>query len=104
MKPGRYAHKMMYAAGASGTVTLEPGDRIVEITVQASLATGTVAIFGGTAIPVVGAAAPDTKLLHLGPHPDASRFEATAAAKTVVFVNTVSYMVAFMRLRPVAPV
>ncbi len=104
MKPGRYARAMMYAAGASGTVTLEPGDRIVEINAQASLATGTVAVFGGTAIPVVGAVAPDTKMMHLGPYPDASRFEATAAAKTVVFTDTVSYLVAFMRLRPVAPV
>jgi hypothetical protein len=36
--------------------------------------------------------------------PDASRFEATAAAKTITFTNMKSYMVSFMRLRPVAPV
>lgn len=95
---------MLYAAGASGTVTLEVGDRIVEITAQSSLTTGTITIFGGTAVPVVGAAAPDTKLAKLGPYVDESRFEATAAAKTIVFTDTVSYFVAFMRLRPVVPV
>ena len=104
MRPSRYARRLTYVAGTAGTVTLEVGDRIVEINAQAALATGSVAIFGGTAIPVVGAVAPDAKMFHLGVYPDDARFEATAAAKTIVFTDTVSYFVAISRLRPAAPV
>jgi len=108
MRPSRYAGSLMYSAGVSGTLTLEPGDRIVEITAQTEVAAnGTVEIFGGPPIAVIGAAAPDTKLIHLGPYPDDARFEASdpgAGFCDIIFLNTVAYSVAFMRLRPVAPV
>lgn len=94
-----YEGSLRYAAGASGTVTLQAGDRIVAIRAQSSLATGTVAIFGGTAIPVVGAVAPDTKTLDLNFPNHEAQHQATESAKTVVFTDTVSYYVAYRRYR-----
>ena len=94
----------MYEAGTSGTVTLEVGDRIVSIHTESHAATGTFVVFGGDPVIVDGAAGAGQHETFSQVWPDDARFEATAAAKTVVFTDTVSYMVCFLRLRPVAPV
>ncbi len=84
-----------YAAGASGTVTLPVGAELLEVTAQSAAAGGTVTIFGGTAIPVVGAAAAGQSVgLRLGfAHKQAV---ATTGALTIVFASTVSYFVQYL--------
>ncbi len=94
-----------YQAGTSGTVTVPAGCVVTCIRAQSSLAGGTVAIFGGTAIPLVGAAAPDTKSLDLvfSPIQDPSRPNdviaplSTVGATDIVFTSTVSYFVGYVR-------
>ena len=104
MKPGRYARKMMYEAGVDGTVTLEVGDRIVSIHVESHAATGAFTVFGGDSVKVDGAAGAGQHETFSQVWPEEARFEANAATKTVVFTDTTSYMLCFLRLRPVAPV
>jgi hypothetical protein len=94
-----------YQAGTAGTVTVPAGCVITHVRAQSSLANGTVAIFGGTAIPIVGAAAPDTKGIDLVfPSPSdpgrPDRFvapQSVAGATDIVFTNTVSYFVGYFR-------
>jgi hypothetical protein len=93
-----------YQAGTAGTVVVPAGCVLTHVVAQSSLATGTVAIFGGTAIPVVGAAAPDTKTLHLSfpsaKDPDRDGYVAPQSADgatNIVFVDTVSYFVGYFR-------
>ena len=80
--------KQLYAAGASGTVTLPEG-AIITLIRSHSTAGGTCTIFGGDSIPIVA-----TFDLHLPKmHPYCV---ATAAAKTVVFATTNSYYVEYI--------
>jgi len=104
MKPGRYTRKMMYVAGAAGTETFEVGDRIVSIHIESHAATGAFVVFGGDTVIVDGAAGAGQHETFSQVWPDDARFEATAAAKTIVFTDTAAYMVCFLRLRPVVPV
>jgi len=104
MKPGRYARKLMYVAGAAGTETFEVGDRIVSINAESHAATGAFVVFGGDSVVVDGAAGAGQHETFSQSWPEDARFEATAAAKTIVFTDTTSYMVCFLRLRPAVPV
>lgn len=82
------------AAGTSGTVTLPAGAVLLGIRADSQSAAGTVAIFGGTAIPIVGnaPAGANTVLDLKFPHRLARAY---AGALTIVFVNTVSYFVEY---------
>ena len=104
MKPGRYTRKMMYVAGAAGAETFEVGDRIVSIHAESHAATGAFAVFSGDSVVVDGAAGAGQHQTFSQVWPDDARFEATAAAKTIVFTDTTAYIVCFLRLRPAAPV
>jgi hypothetical protein len=83
-----------YAAGTSGTVTLPAGSILLSIRCESHSATGTVAIFGGTAIPVDGATGGAAHIIgqwYFG-HGNA----AASGTYTVVFVNTASYFVEYL--------
>lgn len=87
----------LQAAGASGTVTLPAGARLLAVRAESQSATGTCAIFGGTAIPIVGnSPAGATGVLSLN-FADYSRENApiAGATPTVIFTNTVSYFVQY---------
>jgi hypothetical protein len=75
-----------YAAGASGTVTIPAGSFILQI-VAHSAAAGTVAIFGGTAIPV-GSNGIALRFMH--------DLVVPGGTATVVFVGTDSYFVEYV--------
>jgi hypothetical protein len=77
-----------YAAGASGTVTLPVGATLKQIIVH-STAGGTVAIFGGTAIPVVAGTG---FAIRFG-HDVAVSSETPGGGTTIVFTGTDSYFV-----------
>ena len=83
-----------YAAGASGTVTVPKGATVVGIRAQSADAAGTVAIFGGTAIPVVGAAA---NWRQFDQRFDPGEVVAKTGAQDIVFTSTVSYFVAYLK-------
>jgi len=84
-----------YQAGASGTVTLPAGAIIMSVRAESHSAAGTVAILGGTAIPVDGATIANAHqtFLMLFPH---GQCAVEGATKTVVFANTVSYFVEYI--------
>lgn len=94
-----------YAAGASGTVTVPAGCVLTHIRAQSQSGAGTVSIFGGTAIPVVGAAAPDTQelVIEFPTASDPNRPgeilgpQSVAGATDIVFTSTVSYFVGYLR-------
>lgn len=77
-----------YAAGASGTITLPKGATLKQIIVH-STAGGTVAIFGGTAIPVIAGTG---FAIRFG-HDVAVAAETPGADVTIVFTGTDSYFV-----------
>lgn len=78
-----------YAAGASGTVTLPEGAVVLQI-VAYSTAGGTIAIFGGTAIPVIATT-------QFSRHPvEPSLMVAKQSANTIVFTTTTSYYVEYL--------
>ena len=82
-----------YQAGSSGTVTLPVGSTLLSITAKvAASASGTIAIFGGTAIPGSGAVQTDTTLRF-----DHGLAQAVTGANTVVFASTVSYYVEYSK-------
>ena len=81
-----------YAAGTSGTATLPKSATVLRIIAHASAGSATVAINGGTAIPVINGAAPlDIQFNHdlVGPTTPGS-------SPSVVFTNTDSYMVEYI--------
>ncbi len=79
-----------YAAGASGTVTLPEGAVVVQIYAR-STAGGTVAIFGGTAIPIV--AATD---FYRHPAGHSLMVSKKTPSNTIVFTTTTSYYVEYL--------
>lgn len=81
-----------YQAGASGTVTIPVGARILQIVVHSSSASGSVAMWGGTAIPVLSGETATFRFLH-----DLNL--APTAADTIVFTSTDSYFVEYL-LKP----
>ena len=87
--------KWVYKAGASGTVTLPKGARLVSIVVH-STAGGTVTIFGGDSIPVVAAVAP-MHLPILGETAVAPSSSASGA-QDIVFETTDSYFVEYIQV------
>lgn len=89
-----------YAAGASGTVTVPDGGIVLAIRAESQAANGTCAIFGGTAIPVVGnSPAGATQVMSLQfpsrPARQSPVASGTGAAAQIVFANTVSYYVEY---------
>lgn len=99
------ANAWAYEAGAAGTVTVPAGCVVTHIRAQSQSAAGTVAIFGGDAIPVVGAAAPDTQdfAIEFPMSEDPNRNgeilgpQSVAGATDIVFTSTVSYFVGYNR-------
>lgn len=83
-----------YAAGTSGTVTLPAGSVLLSIRVESHSATGTVAIFGGTAIPVDGATGGAAHII--GQWYFSHGNAAASGTYTIVFTNTTSYFVEYM--------
>lgn len=83
-----------YQAGASGTVTLPAGARILNIIAHATSA-GTVAILGGTAIPIIAGTVFQLQFMHelATANTNAS---APAGSATVVFTGTDSYYVEYV--------
>lgn len=98
--------KWAYAAGTSGTVTLPVGAILTHVRCESHSATGSVTIFGGSAIPVDGSAnnsSHQTFEMQFPTLPDLSAPDssvyaavATSGARTVVFTDTVSYFVGYM--------
>lgn len=78
-----------YAAGASGTVTLPEGAVVVQIYAR-STAGGSVAIFGGTAIPIV---ATTDFYRHPAGH---ALMISKDGADAIVFTTTTSYYVEYL--------
>lgn len=81
-----------YQAGSSGTATLPAGATILSIRAESQNAAGSVAILGGTAIPLDGD--PTANILSLAFPSGQCAVE--GATKTVVFTNTVSYFVEYI--------
>lgn len=81
--------KWAYQAGAAGTVTLPEGAVVVQIYAR-STAGGTVAIFGGTAIPIIAT----TDFYRLPCNP--SQMVVPSSNKTIVFTTTTSYFVEYI--------
>lgn len=79
------------AAGTAGTVTLPAGAIIYMIMAHASAGSATVAILGQTAIPIINGASP----LVLPFNSDV--LQANANNNTVVFTNTDSYAVFYVK-------
>lgn len=79
-----------YSAGASGTVTIAAGAKVIQIIVH-STAAGTMTIFGGASIPIIATAQPVAfRFIH-------TLVQATAAAQTIVFTGTDSYFIEWVR-------
>lgn len=83
-----------YAAGTSGTVTLPAGAVVRSIRVESHSATGTCAIFGGTAIPVDGATGGASHIIGQW-YFDHGECIAQGSTLTIVFTNTASYFVEY---------
>lgn len=86
-KPGN--HK--YAAGASGTVTLEKGNRLIQVHAHATSA-GTVEIFGGDAIPIPAGAGWGWQIQHLNWVAGSAQF---SGSLVIVFTGTDAYFVEY---------
>lgn len=83
-----------YEAGTSGTATIPLGATITSIRAQSADAAGAVTIFGGDAIPVPAAAANWRQLdLRFTPGEVVTK----TGAQDVVFANTVSFLVTFLK-------
>ena len=74
-------------AGTSGTVTVPPGGHVLQIIAHSSNASGTVVIFGGTAIPL-----PNVNS-YWRYQPQHLVTTAQATNNTIVFTLTQSYLV-----------
>lgn len=83
-----------YAAGTSGTATIPLGASIISVRAQSQAANGTLTIFGGTAIPVVGVAALVPGVLDLEFRP--GDVMTKTGSQDLVFANTVSFLVAYL--------
>lgn len=80
-----------YHAGSAGTVTLPKGAILLQIVVH-STGAGTVTIFGGDSLPVIGGAAPTE--LRFNHTMWLSRNDAAfAGSQDIVFTGTDSYFV-----------
>lgn len=86
-----------YAAGATGTVTLPTGARLLAIRADSQSAAGTCTIFGGTAIPIVGNAPAGANTVFDVTFPERGSGDSpkAGATPTVIFANTVSYFVQY---------
>ena len=79
-----------YKAGASGTVTVPAGARILQI-VAHSTGAASVAIFGGDAIPIITGAGP-TRIVF-----DHELVVSKTGATDVVFTGTDSYFIEYVK-------
>lgn len=77
-----------YAGGASGSVVLPAGAALIRVWCR-SASGGTLTIFGGDAIPIVGSVPFDVDFKH-------ALFVASAAAPSLVFTGTDSYFVHYV--------
>lgn len=77
-----------YAAGASGTVAIPVGAFVTQI--RATGDTGTVAIFGGTAIPIAGESPLQIQNFH-------DQMVSRTGASDIVFTGTDSYYVEYFK-------
>lgn len=78
------------AAGSSGTVTLPKGGILLQIVAVDTGGGGSVAIFGGTAIPLTAAVPLSLRFNH-------TLAQAPTADQTVVFTGTDSYFVEYLK-------
>ena len=85
-----------YQITTAGTLTLPTGARLLAVRVQSVNAGGTLVIFGGPTIPVVGGAA-DRAVLHLTSADLAGRAisSGAGAAAQIVTANTESTLVIY---------
>ena len=74
-------------AGAAGSVTIPPGGHVLQIIAHSSNALGTVAIFGGTPVPLPNVAA------YWRYQPQHLSTTAQASGNAIVFTLTDSYLV-----------
>lgn len=85
--------KIAYKAGASGTVTLPINARIINIIAHASTS-GTVSIFGGDNIPVIGVSGINILFNHQ--LFVSGNNSSVAGSQNVVFTGTDSYFVEYV--------
>ncbi len=77
-----------YAAGASGTVTLPDGAFILQIVAHSS-GSASVAILGGTAVPLISGSGTRLQFFH-------TMVKAQGTNNTVVFTSTDSYFIEYV--------
>lgn len=77
------------AAGASGTVTLPAGATLLQVVAVDTGGGGSVAIFGGTAIPITAAVPLNLRFNHT--------LAVAGATPTIVFTGTDSYFVEYVK-------
>lgn len=86
-----------YQAGSSGTVTLPVGAVVTHIRAESHSSTGSIAIFGGTAITVDGASGGGQHQTFEMSFPDSHGVcKATTGAADIVFTDTASYFVGYI--------
>lgn len=84
--------KWSYAAGSSGTVTIPSSANVLAIWAWASTGSPTVAIFGGTAIPIPATGQPvRLQFMH-----DLVHAQGTSGAAQIVFTATAGYFVEYV--------
>lgn len=81
----------LYKAGASGTVTLEKGNQILQVHAHATTA-GTVVILGGDSIPIPAGAGWGWQIQHLNWVAGSAQF---SGSLTLVFTGTDAYFVEY---------
>lgn len=83
--------KWGYVAGTAGTVTVPPSAIVLAVWAWASTGSPTVAIFGGTAIPIPATGEPMVlRFLH-----DLLHADGAGAAAQIVFTGTSGYFVEY---------
>lgn len=92
MWQGLSGRNWYYAAGTAATVTLPAGSTVIQIIVHASAGSATLAILGGSAIPIINGAPPTTiRFNH-----DLVGVSSNSPSLTLVFTNTDSFFVEYV--------
>jgi hypothetical protein len=85
-----------YLAGTTGTVVVPQGARVIQIVAHASSAGAALLIFNGDSIPVIDGAAP-LVLPFLHGLLQSGNDTTTAGSQDIVFSNTDSYFVEYVK-------
>lgn len=85
-----------YSCGTSGTVTVPVGAQLVHVRCESQDSSGSLSVFGGATVPVPGGAgAGQAKTFEVALQETVA--VAVAGSNQVVFTNTVSYFVSWVR-------